>query len=30
MSQFANTKITDVVDAYDNSSWFTLQNQFAH
>ena len=31
MSQFANTKITDVVDSYhDNSSWFTLQNQFAH
>ena len=31
MSQFANTKTSDVVDSYhDNSSWFTLQNQFAH
>jgi hypothetical protein len=31
MSQFSNTKLSDVVDAYhDNSSWFTLQKQLAH
>ena len=31
MSQFANTKISDVVDSYhDNSSWFKLQKQLAH
>lgn len=31
MSQFSNTKLSDVVDAYhDNSSWFSLQRQLAH
>jgi alkylation response protein AidB-like acyl-CoA dehydrogenase len=31
MSQFSNTKLSDVVDTYhDNSSWFTLQKQLAH